>query len=489
MMRCSCWSVCGACSRCRGSGRCSGAAAAPLVTLPCRPASPHLPPPVHLLSTPCLSTPCGLCSWVAGLGDGATTQPRALRLLEAILRVATGLGESLGAPAQSAMMPTEDLQLRWLGEQAADGTGFGIELDDDGLVTAAKGAAAAVGLRMGSLVVRVHGHPVRGKRAIMAQMRAAGARGVVKLSVRPPPPLATGASTGGSTLSVATPWAATPPCKEADDRVQVARVLATVHQGRSAPMASSAQAEVELARMAAGAAPYTDLPGAEETRRRFRVIAKIEGAGRTPPNLHDLSIYMAEPGLLPLPALPEGGGGGGGAPRAPRRHPVPAVQGAFVLSNVLTPRECRRVMAISEAVGYVPDQPSSRTAALAAATAAGLSDRAANFTWLADRQLLSGLFGRVEHLLPTSIGGGHLTGLNARWRFYRCHCLHVIGMPTGKPDLTEDSRCLETFVLNFSTMHAEQIQPRCSLPPAHRRRLACVRTSAAHHRRRRRHGP
>jgi hypothetical protein len=137
----------------------------------------------------------------------------------------------------------------------------------------------------------------------------------------------------------------------------------------------------------------------------------------------------------------------------------------------------------------VPDQPSSRTAALAAATAAGLSDRAANFTWLADRQLLSGLFGRVEHLLPTSIGGGHLTGLNARWRFYRCHCLHVIGMPTGKPDLTEDSRCLETFVLNFSTMHAEQIQPRCSLPPAHRRRLACVRTSAAHHRRRRRHGP
>ena len=33
--------------------------------------------------------------WVAGLGDGATTQPRALRLLEAILRVATGLGVAL----------------------------------------------------------------------------------------------------------------------------------------------------------------------------------------------------------------------------------------------------------------------------------------------------------------------------------------------------------------------------------------------------------
>ena len=76
-------------------------------------------------------------------------------------------------------------------------------------------------------------------------------------------------------------------------------------------------------------------------------------------------------------------------------------------------------MAISEAVGYVPDQPSSRTAALAAATAAGLSDRAANFTWLADDMLLAGLFERVKNLLPSNIGGGDLTGLNARWRFYR----------------------------------------------------------------------
>lgn len=332
--------------------------------------------------------------WVAGLGDGATSNPNALRLLDAVLRVATGLGVALGSGAAS------EVELRH------SSGGFGIKLDDNGMLTNCRGPAAKAGLRVGTKIAAVNGQPVQGKQAILAavnQHKDTEHGGRVRLSVVAAPagvaPAAPASPVQTARLHRMASWAPTPPSGE----VEVSRVLATLH--------GSAEGV---------AAAYADVAKADAYRAHFSVISHQRGCDRTPPNSFDLKIYMPKPSWAPLRQRPEA---------SVQRYEVPGLPGAFVLSNVLSAGECRQILAASEAVGYVPDQPATRSAPLAAATAAGLDDRAANFTLFASDTLLSSLATRVAPLLPQTLGGADgsasgattkgFAGLNARWRFYR----------------------------------------------------------------------
>lgn len=60
-------------------------------------------------------------------------------------------------------------------------------------------------------------------------------------------------------------------------------------------------------------------------------------------------------------------------------------------------------------MGYEPDVP----------LAGSRSVLAHNFFWLTDDSMLAGLWQRCQPLLPRTLGGCSLLGINARWRFYR----------------------------------------------------------------------
>lgn len=338
--------------------------------------------------------------WVAALGDGVTTQPRSLRLLDALLRVADGLGVALRAPSGPVGRGGSDGGVRMRAvklTKPADGSGYGLKLDPAGTLIVVRGVASAAGLLVGSRIVRVDGQPVNGKEEILAMVARHLSAAPIELTLTEPPP--SSAQDAGGVLKNLPVWAATalrfetdPPSGTSKQSiVSVPRVLTSVHTPTE------------------GSAVYDDVKPAAAYKADLNVLAHVAGAERTPPNLFDLSIYINSPGSLALAAKPP----------ETQRHDVPFVPGAFVLSDVLFPHECRMILAASEAAGYVPDQPANVGRELAAATEAGLGGRAANFTLFAEDALLAALYERVKGLLPPEIGGGELAGLNARWRFYR----------------------------------------------------------------------
>jgi hypothetical protein len=301
--------------------------------------------------------------WVAGLGDGATTHPRSLRLLDALLRVADGLGVALKAPSTTG---TETFLLR------KDGGGYGIKMSPEAVITRVSGVAAAAGLTVGCRVLKIDGKPVRRKEEVLAWVQRSPPNTPLELTASVPK-TAVAAAPGTGILREMPPWAPTPlrflEASPSESVVSVAKVLASVHG--SSPAGTEAAAAA-----AAAAGAYEDVPPAAKVLESLRVLAHETGANRKPPNLYDLDIYYPTPGAFPYDATP---------PQT-RRHDVPFVPGAFVLSDVLTPKECRMIMGMAEAAGFVPDQPANVDRKLAAATEAGLGSRAANFTLFAVSQ-------------------------------------------------------------------------------------------------------
>jgi hypothetical protein len=118
----------------------------------------------------------------------------------------------------------------------------------------------------------------------------------------------------------------------------------------------------------ASSSTNTPSPTPTDYRALFSVVATISGSERTPPNRHDLKIYESAPGAImgegsgdhrhdaagdekcppPLPAP---------LPLVPGRVVVPFAPGAFVVTNLLSPRECADMVEASEQMGYVPDEP------------------------------------------------------------------------------------------------------------------------------------
>lgn len=95
------------------------------------------------------------------------------------------------------------------------------------------------------------------------------------------------------------------------------------------------------------------------------------------------------------------------------RQDIPQVPGAFQLLNVLTPQECDRLIATTEALGYLPD------AAVSLPRNVRHND---NLTMVVDELTDETIWQRVASLFTPNdenFQGLNPLGINARFRFYR----------------------------------------------------------------------
>lgn len=95
------------------------------------------------------------------------------------------------------------------------------------------------------------------------------------------------------------------------------------------------------------------------------------------------------------------------------RRPIPDAPGVFQLLNVLSAPECKRVIELSEKMGYLPD------AAVSLPRSVRHND---NVTWVADTSTVEKLWSRCANAflnLQDSYLDKRPLGLNARLRFYR----------------------------------------------------------------------
>jgi len=130
------------------------------------------------------------------------------------------------------------------------------------------------------------------------------------------------------------------------------------------------------------------------------------GPDRRPPNKHPAVVYYSPPNTFPL--LPPAD-----RTRQPQRFDVSGVPGAFIINDVFEPSECQALIDAAEAVGMLPDEPTAGSAAQLASVLAH------NFIWLADTEFISTMYSRVVTLLPQTVHGGAVKGINRRFRLYR----------------------------------------------------------------------
>lgn len=101
------------------------------------------------------------------------------------------------------------------------------------------------------------------------------------------------------------------------------------------------------------------------------------------------------------------------APAAVVRRNLEQVPAAFQLLNVLSHDECQRLIALSEALGFLPD------AAVSLPRHIRHND---SLTWVVDEQTDGLIWQRVAHLMTDAgdiFQGKAALGINARFRFYR----------------------------------------------------------------------
>jgi len=132
----------------------------------------------------------------------------------------------------------------------------------------------------------------------------------------------------------------------------------------------------------------------------LRPLQVTPGPERRPPNKHPAVIYHSPSNTFPL-ALPR--------TRQPTRHDVHGVPGAFIINDALEATECDALVHAAEGVGLLPDEPVGGSGSVLAH----------NLIWLADEVFIVGLYQRLVHLLPPSICGGKVRGINRRFRLYR----------------------------------------------------------------------
>lgn len=87
----------------------------------------------------------------------------------------------------------------------------------------------------------------------------------------------------------------------------------------------------------------------------------------------------------------------------PRRHDIPGVTGAFLLTDILSPLECCQLMTMAETMNYTPD------------AVFGID----NVIWLGNDALMSLLCDRAGPLMPTVLNDRSFAGINARLRLFR----------------------------------------------------------------------
>jgi len=85
---------------------------------------------------------------------------------------------------------------------------------------------------------------------------------------------------------------------------------------------------------------------------------------------------------------------------------VPRIPGAFVLTNVLSPHDCRSIRDMAETMGFELDVP----------IGGETDERAKGCVWVASEQLHDQIFLRCVDALPQEIDGNTLAGINRRFR-------------------------------------------------------------------------
>lgn len=95
------------------------------------------------------------------------------------------------------------------------------------------------------------------------------------------------------------------------------------------------------------------------------------------------------------------------------RHEIAGIPGAYQLHQVLAPDECRRLVELTEMLGYLED---------AAVSLPRRIRHNHNVVWVTDSETDALIWQRVAHLAnrnPELYGHKSPVGLNARFRFYR----------------------------------------------------------------------
>ncbi|MFQ3266212.1 MAG: hypothetical protein ACI9U5_002094 [Colwellia sp.] len=95
------------------------------------------------------------------------------------------------------------------------------------------------------------------------------------------------------------------------------------------------------------------------------------------------------------------------------RHELAQVPGAFQLLNVLTKEECKKLISVSEQLGFLAD------AAVSLPRSVRHND---SLTWIVDEQTDGIIWQRIASLMDDRqaiFGGSKALGINARFRFYR----------------------------------------------------------------------
>ena len=170
----------------------------------------------------------------------------------------------------------------------------------------------------------------------------------------------------------------------------------------------------------------------------LRVIERTPALQRKPPNHYDAILYTSANNTIPL------------SPDHPpvTYHTHPNVPNLSLASNVLSPDECKAIIAAGESVTFVPDSPLRE--------GEDVSILAHNFYWVIDTVFHDALWKRVSHLVPSSVNGRLARGINRRFRVYRYvpgaeYRLHIDGAWPPSGILPDD-----TYVYDASPAEKKQ---------------------------------
>jgi hypothetical protein len=134
----------------------------------------------------------------------------------------------------------------------------------------------------------------------------------------------------------------------------------------------------------------------------FTVIETTPGPLRKPPNLHPSILYLSNDNAVSLSETPP----------ATSKHPHPTILNLSMIKNVLSPTECRAIIAATEKVGFTPDAPVRQDGE-------DSSVLAHNVYWVVDEAFHDKLWERVRSHVPEQVGGKMVRGINRRFRVYR----------------------------------------------------------------------
>lgn len=134
---------------------------------------------------------------------------------------------------------------------------------------------------------------------------------------------------------------------------------------------------------------------------------------------------------------------------------MPFAEGAFGLQHVLSARECARLVAAANAIGFVDASGYS----FSDGEENSLGGGAAGSVWLADSVTTASLLERIRAHLPACLPAkrGALAGINARFRFYKytpgaVYKPHIDGAWPGSGITSDGAYALDAFGDRHSRM-------------------------------------